>query len=289
MAVAPASVWILAVVLGQSPEVVKPVPSETPKPTGGSTGKPAPHLLVPPPAPRPEASGEFVLYPAGDGSGDMLYDGKGFRARVATDGTVKFEEKRVTGLTALPFMPMRVQFGVPSLQSSLVSVLKGKSPPPAPELDTSGPPPETTQLIPEVTRYRPDPREGCRSCPIFAPALVAPFGRFDATDELARMNGKDPRRFDKANFLAATREMRFKMAAKAHADNVRSAKAQLPQRLESIACDPGLSAAEKRGILKALRDEMNASPDGREAAARISEFLTRFESADAGVACPAAR
>ena len=102
------------------------------------------------------------------------------------------------------------------------------------------------------------------------------------------MNGKDPRRFEKANFLAATREVRIKMAAKAHAENVRRATSQLPQRLEAIACDAWLSAAEKRGILRALRDEMNASPDGRAAAARINEFLTRFEAPDGGVRCPAA-
>ena len=285
MVIAPASVWILVVLLGQSPEVVTPVAPAKPKAEGAAT----PRLLAPLPAPRPEAGDEIVLRPARDGSGDLVYDAPGFRARVATDGTVKFEEKRITDLTALPFLPMRVFFGVPSLQSSVVSLLMGRSPPPPPEPDTRGPPPETTQLIPEVTRYRPDPREGSRIHTAAAPALIAPFGRFDVTDELARMNGQDPRRFEKANFLAATRERRIKMAAKAHAENVRRATSQLPQRLEAIACDARLSAAEKRGILRALRDEMNGSPDGRATAARIDEFLTRFEAPDGGVACPSAR
>ena len=285
MVVAPASVWILVAVLGQTPEAVTPVAPANAKPTA----KPIPRLLAPLPAPRPEAGDKIVLRPAGDGSGDLVYDGQGFRARVATDGTVKFQEKRITDLTALPFLPMRMFFAVPSLQSSVVGLFMGNSPPPPPEPDGRGPPPETTQLIPDVTRYRPDPREGSRNQMAERPALISAFGRFDATDELARLNGKDPRRFEKANFLAATRERRIKLAAKAHAENLRRASSQLPQRLEAIACDAWLSAAEKRGILKALRDEMNASPDGRAAAERINEFLTRFEAPDGGAPCPAAR
>ena len=285
MAFAPASVWILAVVLGQSPEPVTPVPPATP------ATKSAPRLLAPLPPPRPERGEEYVLNPAGDGSGDLIYDGSRFRARVAADGSVTFDDKRVTALSGLGWLPAPAQFGVPSLQLSLKMLLKGKSPPRPPEPDDSRPPPETTQVIPEVTRYRPDPREGCRTCGFeVRPVLVNAVGRFDLTDELVRMNGKDPLRYEKARFLVATREARFKMAAKAHADNIRRAKSELPLRLHAIACAPELSVAEKRGILMALRDEMNTTTEGIEAAARIREFLIRFDAAaGSGVTCPGAR
>jgi len=191
-------------------------------------------------------------------------------------------------LSPMAWLPMRVQLGVPSLQSSLKMFLKGKPPPSPPERDDRGPPPETTQVIPLVSSYRPDPREGCRTCTFDARLLVITgTGRFDVTDELSRMNGNDPRRLEKARFLAATREARIKMAAKAHADNIRRAGSELPGRLQAIAWDARLSAAEKSAILGALRDEMNTSADGREAAARISDFVTRFDRRDAGVVgCP---
>jgi hypothetical protein len=77
MAVAPASVVVLVAVFGQSPEVVSPV-----------APRPVPKLLAPLPAPRPPADEDIVLRPAGDGSGDLVYEGNGIRARVAPDGSV---------------------------------------------------------------------------------------------------------------------------------------------------------------------------------------------------------
>jgi hypothetical protein len=265
-----ASVVVLAVVLGKSPD--------------GAT--PLPRLIVPPPAPQPPPGDEIVLRPAGDGSGDLMYDGKRFRARVAADGSVSFEAKRITDFTLLPMLPMRTQLGVPSLQSSLKMLLKGKPPPPAPEPDERGPPAETTQVIPEVSRYRPDPREGCRTCKWEGrPMLFSAVGRADATDEVMRMSGQDPLRFEKANFLAATRERRIQMAAKVHADNIRRAASELPARLKDIACDPRLSPADRRGILIALRDEMATdTTPGSDAVARIGEFLMQHDGKD-GVVC----
>ena len=271
MAGAPASVVILVAVFGQSPEIVSPV-----APT------PAPKLLAPLPALRPPADEEIVLRPASDGSGDLVYDGRGIRARVAPDGSVRFDDKRVTNLNPMAWLPMRVQFGVPSLQSSVNMFLKGKPAPAPPKGDDRGPPPETTQVIPLVSSYRPDPREDCRTCTFdVRPLVMNATGRFDLTDELSRMKGNDPRRLEKATFLTATRETRAKMAAKTHADNIRRAASELPARLKAIACDGQLSAAEKRAILTALRDEMNTSAEGRDAAARIGDFLARFGRGDA--------
>jgi len=272
MAFAPASVVFLAVVFGQSPEAVTPV-----------APKPAPRLLAPLPAPRAPAPSddEMVLRPAGDGSGDLVYEGKGIRARVAPDGSVRFDDKRLTGSSLMPWLPIGVQLGVPSLQSSLKMLLRGKPAPPPPERDDRGPPAETTQVIPLVSRYLADPREGCRTCAFDARLMVFnAIGRFDLTDELLRLDGQDPYRLEKARFLAVTHDARIEMAAKAHADNIRRAASELPARLHAIACDPELSAAEKRAVLAALRDEMNTSPEGRDAAARVGDFLARLDHLD---------
>lgn len=275
MGLAPALVAFLVGVLGQSPEATMPIVPVVPPPE-----EPEPSLLAPVQAATPEPPGEIVLQPANDGSGDLIYDGRGFLARVAPDGGVKFDDKRVTGLTPLPWLPEPVGYGVPSLQSTLRMALQGKRPPPAPAPDTSGPPPETTSVIPEVSRYRPDPRESCRTCTIDlpTPALVSALGRFDVGDELSRLSGQDPNRVEKARFLTATRDTRVQMAATVHAQNVRQAMAELPARLDAVACDPRLSTVQKRATLIALRDEMNTSAEGREAGERISSFLTRFES-----------
>src|SRR4051794_6787496 len=160
------------------------------------------------------------LRDANDGSGDLVYDGTGFTARVAPDGSVRFADKRVSDGTPLGFLPMRVDMPVPSLQSSVKALLKGHSPPPASpsELDQGAAPPETKQLIPEVSRYHVDAREGCQICATGFFELAVPvnwFGRFDVTDELTRFSGQDPNRAQKAVFLVATRDQRIKMASKA--------------------------------------------------------------------------
>lgn len=233
-------------------------------------------LLDPLPRPviRSGADQSYKLKPAKDGSGDLLYEEAGFKARVAVDGTVRFDDKRVSDLK-WSFMPRRLYPGVPSLEATIKGLLRGKGPPPPAEApDPNGPPPETTTVIPEVTRYRPDPREGCRTCPILNPLYPNVSGRWDLTDEIMRLNGQDPYRYQKAKFLVGTREVRIRMAVKTHADNVRRASSELPARLRVIGCDERLSPRDRRGILEALRSEMRSdSREGQEAAAAIELFL----------------
>ena len=189
--------------------------------------------------------------------------------------TVKFDDRRVTGLTPLPWLPGPVRITVsPRCSRRWSMALQGQPPPPAPPRDTSGPPPETTQLIPDITRYRPDTRDDCRRCSLDyqQPALVSALGRFDADRRAdaherpgsvprreGELPGGDARRAHHHGGGGCTRQ------------NIRQAMADLPARLEAIACDPWLSTTEKRGILMALRDEMNASAEGRAAAAQVGE------------------
>ena len=177
--------------------------------------------------------------------------------------------------------------GLPSLQATLSSLFRKRKRPPA--VEQVSPPDESFLVIPNVTPYRPDPREGCRTCdfrPI--PFLMNPSGHFNLTDELTRFSPNDSHRLEKARFLEATRDLRIRMAARAHANWLRQATAELPSHLQSIACDERLLPAERRAILRALRDEMDTTPEGHAAARTIDAFLaSRDERPDAGDACPA--
>ena len=255
------------------------------EPSGTIVGGPARPQPRTARAAKPKATLDYELRPARDGTGDLLYEEASFVARVAVDGGVSFHDKGIKLSFWPPFLPVRrATPGVPSLQATLSALARGGKPR-APEGD---PPDDSFLIIPNVTPFRPDPREGCPSCNAFQP-LVLPAnvtGQLDLTEELIRFSGGDPHRLEKARFLAATRERRIRMAVAAHADWVRRATAELPARLEEIACDQRRSRAERRAILRALRDEMNGSPEGRAAAARISALLdARFERPDAGDGC----
>jgi len=255
---------------------------------------PAPPLIQPP---APQGAGEppqrIELKDAKDGTGDLLYETSGFTARIAPDGSVAFKDKRVSGLSQLPWLPMRdAPMAVPSLQASLENLLKGRGPPAPPPsaLDQGLAPPETRQVIPEVSRYLVDTRDACRTCTNFMDLAlpVQALGRFDVSDELTRFSGQDPSRFQKASFLAATRDRRLQMAVNMHAANIRRADAELPIQLQAIACDTRLTHKERRAILVSLAREMDPNtPEGVYAAATMTTFLDRFDSGD--VSCGASR
>jgi len=260
-------------------------PAETPSPRRS--------LLAPVAAQRPgDPSADYELRRAKDGTGDLLYDAAGFAARVARDGSVTFRDKHLS--LALSLLQPRLRrpgtLAVPSLES----VLRGNG-------DKHQPTPVSAEEqaalygsrlpIPTVTPYRPDPREACQypqACFFNARVLLLSVtGHFDLTDELMRFAGQDPYRYAKARFLAATRELRIRMASRAHADDLRASESELPARLAEIACDGRLSTFEKRAIIEGLRAELDTSTaDGRATDARIGGFLTEFDRSDGGARCP---
>jgi hypothetical protein len=258
----------------------------------------APPLIQPPARQRPgdpQRRGEpqrIDLKDAKDGTGDLIYETSAFTARIAPDGSVTFKDKRVSGLTQFPWFPMKAPMAVPSLQASLKNLLKGRGPPAPPpsDLDQGLAPPETKQVIPEVSRYLVDTRDACRTCTNFMDLAlpVQALGRFDVSDELTRFSGQDPSRFQKATFLAATHDRRVQMAVKMHAANIRRAAAELPMQLQIIACDTRLTHKERRAIFVSLAKEMDPNtPEGANAAASINTFLDRFDAGD--VSCGATR
>jgi len=240
-------------------------------------------LAPPPPVAEPVEAETFPLRRAKDGSGDLVYESSGFTARVAKDGTVAFKDKRVSDFSWFPFTPRSAGPDVPSLASTVVAALRGRQPPAPRAVDKSGPPPESTIPIPYVSRYRPDPREGCRECEQLrldallnlTPYAVTLAGNYDITDDLARLSGKDPYRVAKARFLAATRDVRMALAAKAHAEHLRRARQDLPARLAAIAADDRYTCRERRALLEAVLKEMDpATPEGREVTARIEAVMS---------------
>jgi hypothetical protein len=244
----------------------------------------------------------YELRPVGDGSGDLYYDAPTFSARVARDGTTTFQDHPF-GLSPrwslLPFAPIATPNSRPSLQSALRDLMNhrgrrgGWGPKEAQPTATPQPNRWPPLIYQPMSEYRPDPREACtypRSC-YFQPIVVAgPAGGGDFTDEIMRFNGQDPYRQEKAQFLAATRETRFRMAARAAADDIRVAKADLTARMLAIACDERRTERERRAVLEALRLELDGTtPAAREASASVTRFITSFFDEGAGRGrCPAA-
>jgi hypothetical protein len=199
-------------------------------------------LLAPLPGellPTPREN-EYLLKPTDDRSGDLSYQASGFEARIHGDGSVSFRDKTI-GSLSLPWLPLRTGVRGPTVQGLLKNLFVvrpvSRTGIPAPG-EASGPPVETRAVIPAVTPYRPDPREACRYPNCFFDGkvmLLGITGTFDLTDILMRLNGKDPYRVEKARFLAHTSELRVRLAARAHGDDVRKASASLRAELESIA------------------------------------------------------
>jgi len=290
-------------------------------PSLSAPSSPAPSSLLPsssspslsaPPAPRsllslpgpPKAAplDEYQLRRASDGSGDLIYEASGFTARVARDGAVRFRDRHIAGIRFLPILPSisprpGLRPDVPTVEDMLRGLgrRRGADPTGADPTGFPADPIANETLMPSTTfsRFRPDPREICyypNPCFTNAPVtLLSVHGTLDITDELMRIAHQDPYRFQKARFLTATREMRVRMAGRAHAEDVARSGADLPRHLEDIACDDTLSRVDRRAILEALRAELDVStPEGRAQGDRIRRFLEDWDREDGGArACPA--
>ncbi|MEP6654835.1 MAG: hypothetical protein ABJA82_15840 [Myxococcales bacterium] len=224
--------------------------------------------------PPPPKAGEYPLRASTNGSGELIYEGQGFSAYVARDGSVRFKDKHLTLLTLLPFLPVSGPQNIPSLQATVTGILRhGK----VPQRDPRTPNDTSFLVNPPLTPYRPDPREACRQCSV--PLDLLPIGltfRFDLTDEVMRMSGQDPYRYEKARFLVATRELRVRKAAALRAENIRNAASDLRRQLMEIACDGRRSPRERRQIIEELRQELqdDTTDEGRAASAAIRRFVS---------------
>jgi len=104
----------------------------------------------------------------------------------------------------------------------------------------------------------------------FTPSM--PGVRFDVTDEIMRLDGQDPARAEKANFLEATSGLRMTLASAAHEENERAAITELPARLDGLLRDDRYPPPEKARLLRAMWDELADGQDGDQARAVIRAF-----------------
>jgi hypothetical protein len=97
----------------------------------------------------------------------------------------------------------------------------------------------------------------------------------DLTDEIMRAFGRDPYQAAKARFLAATFDLRIKLAVAVRRGDLRKSLAELPEALASLWGDSRYSGAERRRILFELWRETKSTPEGVRAAHVIEAFIAR--------------
>jgi hypothetical protein len=234
------------------------------------------------PTPTPPFAG-YRLDPDA-GTGGYVYEGPVFRATVHSDGTVSFKDRHASfaPLLGLP-IPQPLPAGTRSIEGELRKLLgKQKRGKPARPTNT---PNGAVGGVSRMSPNRPDMNDLCKyPNPCFndvGPILVGVQGRFDLTDEIMRLVGDDPYRYEKARFLAATLQFRTDVGARNRRDEEIKALGDLPKRLRAIWNDPDRSSAEKRRTILEMKDEMDInSESGRKGPRIIDFFLGRQESQD---------
>lgn len=222
-------------------------------------------LLEPPPVPM---ANEYQLRPLGEG---FVSQNRAFTARVARDGGVTFTDRRIffdqVGLLESPH-PGALRL------STLRDLLFGRPVRPQPEWHPAGPFPGSPA----------QPLDYSVLCPESSTCYALPGGLVvvgvgvsaDLTDEFLRALGQGPYRIQKARFLAATFEVRMRLAVQAYHDDLRASLDSLPERLAELWHDPRYSAPEKRRIFYELWREADESDAGAQARDIIMTFIRRI-------------
>ena len=199
-------------------------------------------------------SGHYVLRSAADGT--YVYKEPGFTAHVAADGTVTFHEPS--------WVP----------RSHTVEIITGRGEGRKPEVWPVPLPAETRPTLYDLRELRPDPMRP--EIPVAVPIFADVGLRADLTDQYTRLMGGDPYGPQKAAFLAGTFDVRMKMAAASHRENMSAALDGLARELEAIWNDTRFSPAERIHIVYLLWQDTSASDaDGLRARRVIHEFARR--------------
>ena len=223
-------------------------------------------LLRPPEAPPPAG---YNLRPTAGGG--YTYEEEAWRAAIAPDGTVDFQDRNVT-ITSLRLGPIDFKNGPPAGRPTLQGALRNlfrERPPPDPWAESRAP----------IWKYHADPRDacgprsGCYFVPMGSSGLVSASGLMDLTDIYMRWVGQDPYRRAKARFLTATFDLRMKMASRHQGALVRRSLRDLPARLDELWSDSSRPAVEKRQVLFSLWSEAGDDEAGSSARAIIERFI----------------
>jgi|GEM_PF-5556711 len=236
-----------------------------------------------PPAP-PQRAAPFQLKPHPEING-FVYESAPFGALVFPDGSVDFRRGKSSSDGGMPIriMPFPLNYkpetlppGTPSLAGE-VGKLFGKAPASDPKPQASeGVQAGAPYLFADPRSLCEDPKARCFMEVRGTITLITATGPLDATDEVIRMVGEDPARYEKARFLAATAPFRIELAERTRKRELREAIEQLPHLLNRIWRTPNLTRTERLKIVAALRVEVDVTiPGGKAALAKIDDFMKK--------------
>jgi hypothetical protein len=229
-------------------------------PSGRPDGGARPSFL---PAPAGAAAAPSVYRLVKREDGAYSFDSGPFEAVIDRVGAVTFHDHHGVASLLLP-LPQPLPEGTPTLEGSVRDLLGRKraaTGPSRPKVPPGG-------ALLEVCERR-------RECPDPAVVVSALGGTFDLTDEILRLLGEDPYRYQKARFLAATSTFRLELARKQRARRVRDLVKDLDADLAQVWADARFVPGERRRLLFHRWLEMDASPEGRKAAAVTEAFIRR--------------
>ena len=208
-----------------------------------------------------------------------------FTALVFPDGSVDFRRSKPGAGGSMPvrIMPFPLNYkpealppDTPSLAGE-VGKLLGKPPDrnPKPQI-VEGPKPGAPYMFADTMSLCEDPKSRCFVENRSMAQLITATGPLDATEEVMRMVGDDPAKYEKARFLAATAPFRTTLAERTRKRELRQAIEELPNLLTRIWRTPTLTRDERLKIVSALREEVDPSAPGGEAAlTTIDAFLKK--------------
>jgi hypothetical protein len=229
-----------------------------------------PVWLMAGPAPT-DSPQKYQLRRVGDG---YAYEEQTFEAKIARDGVVSFHDKKSTLNTlGLLLGPRPNPAGTPTLQGLLFG--RKRRPPVVPQTPLPGSPADKL----EASVVCPDRASSscAASYEYLSNALIVlgAKGTMDITDEILRALGQDPYRVQKARFLAATFEVRMKMATAAQREDEFTSLDRLPAALATLWRDARYSVRERRRVLFELWCEADSPLDGPQVRTIIEAFIRR--------------
>ena len=234
-------------------------------------------------APAPRA---FKLKPH-QATGGYVYETAAFVALVFPDGSVDFRSGKPGSGGGIPLrvMPFPLNYkpeplppGTPTLVGEIGKLIGKRPASDRPPKKAEAPVPSVAHTLAEATLLCEEPKARCFVDQRGTASLVAVSGPLDTTEEVMRMLGDDPHRYEKARFLATTADFRTKLAERTRKRELRDALAQLPALLNRIWRTAMLTREQRINIIASLRDEVDPVAAGGESAlALIDDFIQKHE------------
>lgn len=232
-----------------------------------------------PPGHLAPAQPHFVLQPDKE-SGGYRCKTAGFTAIIHDDGSVDFRSHRKVELLPFPlnFKPLALPSGTPDLVGELHRVLQGE-PARKPGRMEGAAPPLYPAYARDILELCSSPQSRCFFDQRGQIMVANASGPLDLGEEVMRMLGEDPAKFEKARFLSATTGLRTRMAERKRKSELQRALEDMPAMLNRIWRTPMLTREERLAIVRSLLPEIDDTAPGAESArAQIQAFLDKREA-----------